>query len=127
MSDEYALSFVTSLRPTKKIKVDGESFEILGVDHLSPDDEAEVTALFARYNVLQSELEVTSQVQKGKPLAEKVKQTRLTILSKLTTMTKEVAGKLLLTQQVELLDYLASMTQEENDADAGEDAGGSTD
>lgn len=122
MSEPFALSFTTSLKPTKKFKVDGVPYDILGVDHLSADDEAEVTALFARYNVLQSELEVTAQVQKGKLLAEKIKNTRLVILTKLTTMPKDVAGTLHLTQQVALLDTLAS-DAENDDATAGNDEG----
>lgn len=119
MSDAFALSFTTSLKPAKKFLVDGAPYEILGVDHLSPDDETEVTALFARYNVLQSELEVTSNVAKGKGLAEKIKTTRLTILTKLTSMPRDVAGTLLLTQQVALLDTLASDAEGDDAAGTG--------
>jgi hypothetical protein len=116
MTDEFALDFTTALKPTKKFKVDGQPYEILTLDHLSPEGEAEVTAQFARFGVLQMELEMSKNVTKGTALAEAVQATRITILTRLTTMPKEVAASLHLTQQVALFEAVAA-----EDDDDGEE------
>jgi hypothetical protein len=113
MSD--MLSLTTVLKPTKKFLVDGSEYEILGVDHLSPEEEAEVVALFSRYGVLQSELEVEKNVSKGTPKAMQVRQTRLTLLTKLTTLNPSVAAKLPLTQQVRLLEAIQAEVEAEDE------------
>ena len=120
------LSLTTALKPTTKFQVDGAQYEILGVDHLSPDDEAEVMALVARYGVLQSELEVQANVSKGKATALQLKSTRLTLLTKLTTLTQQVAARLPLTQQVRLLEAIQAEVEaeDENPAAPEPEAGG---
>jgi hypothetical protein len=107
------LSLSTALKDTIKFSVDGVGYEILGVDHLTPDDEAEVMALFARYGNIQMELDGEKNVSKGIPKALELRGTRLRLLVKMTTMPAEVAAKLPLTQQVQLLEAI----QEEGEAD----------
>lgn len=111
------LSLTTVLKPPKKFLVDGDEYELLGVDHLSADDEADVMALFSRYGILQSDLEVQSEVRKGAETAKKMKATRLTILTKLTTLPLEVAKKLPLTQQVLLLEAVQAEVEAEGEED----------
>jgi len=118
MSTEFSLSLTTILKPAKQFTVDGVPYDLLGVDHLSPADEAEVMALFARYGVLQSDLELQTNVSKGKITAAHMKATRLTILTKLTSLPLEVASKLPLTQQVRLLEAVQAEVDEEDDEDA---------
>lgn len=106
MTDGFSLSLTTVLKPTKKFLVDGEEFELLGVDHLTPEAESEVMALFARYSLLSRDLDNTIHVEKGTEIAERMKSTRFTILTKLTTMPKAVASKLPLSQQVKLMEAI---------------------
>jgi hypothetical protein len=103
---DFSLALTTALKPTKKFTVDGDEFEMLGIDHLSPDDEADTVALFARLQILQGDLEVQANVTKGATIAKAMKATRETILTKLTTMPRPVASKLPLSQQVLLLEAL---------------------
>lgn len=119
---EFALSLSTTLSPATKIQVDGEPFELLGVDHLSPNDEARVMALFARLGVLTAELELTSNVTKGEELAKRVKETRLNILAKLTTVPKDALAKLPLLEQVRLLGAIEDTIGETPD-ETGDDEG----
>jgi hypothetical protein len=109
------LNLTTVLKPTVKFTVDGQEFDILGVDHLSPDEEAEVMALFSRYGLKQSELEVQPNVSKGKATALEMKATRLTLLTKLTTLPPDIASKLPLTQQVRLLEAIQEEVEAEDD------------
>ena len=105
---DYALTFTTELAPAKKFLVDGQEYSLLGVDHLSTEDENEVTALFARFGVLTDELSLTSNLDKGRALAEKVKSTRISILCKVTSLDKETAERLHPTQQTQIIEAIIS-------------------
>ena len=122
MSEGFSLALTTAIKPTKKFTVDGEEFDLLGVDHLSPEVEAEVMALFARYGLLTSDLESTSNVMKGKEIADRMRSTRLALLAKLTTMPKDTAAKLPLSQAVKLMEAIESEV-EAADEDGGEESG----
>ncbi len=113
------LSFTTKLKEPKPFLVDGIEYHMLGMDHLNADDESEVVALFARYIYKARELDLTPNAVKGKVLADAMKATRLAILVKMTDMPKAVAEKMLLTQQVTLLEALqAEVDGEDEDGDA---------
>jgi hypothetical protein len=120
MSTEFSFALKTALKPTKKFTVDGEPYDMLGVDHLSTDEEAETVALFARYGVLQAELEMEKNTSKGKAIALQMKATRITLLSKLTTVPKDVAALLPLTQQVKLLEAIQSEVEADDDDETPE-------
>lgn len=100
------LSLSTVIKEPKKFTVDGEPYEILGIDHLSKDAETEALALFSRHQLLVQELSLADRLDRGKAIAERVKKVRLMILCKLTTMPKDVAEKLPLGEQVKLLEAL---------------------
>lgn len=115
---EISLSLTTRIKPAKKFTVDGEEYQLLGIDHLSPDDENKVMALFARHSLLLAEQEGTENVTKGTAVAERVRKTRLEIICTLTDLPKSVAQALPLSGQARLLETL----QEEISKDAeGED------
>lgn len=118
--NDFALSFTTELAPAEQFQVDGAAYDILGLDHLSAEEEAEVTALFARFTVLAADLANTANVEKGKALALKVSATRLQLLCKLTSLTPEIASKLHVTQQVKLLEAIEAGVQADYDAADGE-------
>lgn len=98
-----SLALSTKVAEATKFTVDGEEYEILGVDHLSAEDEAEALALFARHGLIAEELELTRNVQKGTQVALNLKACRVQILCKLTTLPKDVAGKLPIHAQIKLL------------------------
>lgn len=104
MTEEFALQLSTTLKPPTKFTVDGQSYDLLGIDHLSPEQEAEAMALFARLGIVTDELNAESNVQKGTKKAAEVRATRVAIFTKLTTLPKEVASKLPLSAQVALLE-----------------------
>lgn len=117
-----SLALTTKLAPTTKFTVDGEEFEILGLDHLSKDDEATVVALFARHNVLAFELDNCSDVARGENLAKRVRKTRILLITKLTTVPQETAEALPLPAQVQLLGAIQQdLNTEETDAEDGDD------
>lgn len=118
-----SLALTTKLAPTKKFTVDGEEYEILGLDHLSKEDESKAVALFARHAYIATELEMTPNVQKGKELASRVRDTRMQIIATLTTLPKDIAEKLPLNAQIELITAVQS-DQEETPEEAGESPGG---
>lgn len=115
---DFTLDLITAIAPAKKFTVDGEQYDLLGIDHLDDNTEAEVMALFARYGVLTTELDLTANVVKGKELAQRVKTTRLDILAKLTTSPKAILAKLPLTEQVRLLGAIENSIGERPDAES---------
>jgi hypothetical protein len=119
MTEEFALSFTTALKPTRKFQVDGNVYEILGFEHLTPEQEAEVIAQFARFGVLQAELEMTAKTARGAVLAAQVREVRLSILTRLTTMPKEVAASLHLVQQVKLFEAVDAEPDDDDDDASG--------
>lgn len=120
------LALTTKLAPTRKFTVDGDEYEILGLDHLSKEDESKAVALFARHSVIATELDMTSNVEKGKELATRVRSTRLQIIATLTTLPKEIAEKLPLTEQIALITALQA-DQEETPEATGDTPGGDDD
>jgi hypothetical protein len=111
------LALSTQVKPAKKFTVDGEEFQLLGTDHLSPSDEATAIALFSRHTLLAQELELTVNVVKGKAVAERLRNTRIQILCKLTDMPQEVADKLPTPEQVKLLEALQDEMVPDEDPD----------
>lgn len=122
MSDALALTLSTALAPAKKFSVDGEEYQLLGLDHLSPDDEARTMALFARHSMIASELEVTSNTEYGTKLALRLKKTRIQILCQVTDLPQEVAEKLPVAAQIQLLQAIQQELSGNQDEDDDEDA-----
>lgn len=114
MNQQYALELSTVLKEPKKFLVDGEEFNLLGIDHLTPESEAETMALFSRLNILTEELEAEANVTKGTKKAIELKETRIVLLTKLTTLNRSTAVKLPLTQQVLLLEAIQKEVSEDS-------------
>jgi hypothetical protein len=121
MDREVALVLSTRLKEPKLIQIDGEDFSLLGVDHLSPTEESEVMALFARYGYKAAELDAQPNVSKGKVLADAMKETRIVLITKLTDIPKAVALRLPLSQQVVLLETIQAQVQAVEDGDEAPD------
>ena len=122
MTSDYALTLSTALKPAKKflvIRKDGveEEYQLLGVDHLSPTDEAKTMALFARYNWLNTELDATPKTDKGEKIAAAMRSVRLNLIAKMTDMPAHVADEMPLTQQVKLLEAIQVEIEGEDESD----------
>lgn len=121
MTDKTMLALSTAVRPARKFTVDGDEYLILGLDHLSADDESEAMALLSRHRLLQVELEQTSNVQKGKSIAARARTCRFQIICKLTNLEREVAQKLPLSEQALLMEAIyTEMEDEEEEEPQGE-------
>lgn len=121
MSDNIALALSTRVKPAKKFTVDGEEFQLLGLDHLSESDEAEAMALFSRHALLVAESESTANVLKGKEIADRVRKTRIQIICKLTDLPRSVAEKLPLSGQAALLETLRDELNTKEEDSGGDD------
>lgn len=123
MSD-ILLELSTHIREPKKFLVDGKEYQLLGLDHLGQADEVNVMALFARHTILAAELADSKEVKTGERVATRLKETRLSLLTKLTDLPLDIARKLPITAQVRLLETLEREVSEEPDAEDAEDEAG---
>ena len=105
-SEEILFALSTHVVAPKKFTVDGEEFNLLSLDHLSKEEEAMVMALFARHALLGQELELSPNAKRGAEVAERLRNCRLQLLTRLTTMSKSVAESLPLSEQARLLSAL---------------------
>lgn len=114
MSDDRlaVIELSTTLAPAEFFTVDGEEYHLLGLDHLSADEEARVMGLFARFRHLSDKYEETGDEAKGKEIGGALIVQRLKILTSLTDMPMDVAKKLPVSAQAKLMKKL------EKDADA---------
>ncbi len=106
MSDATTLALSTRIKPARKFLVDGVEYEMWSMDHLSKEDEAMVMALFARHSIIGQELEMSPNVNAGVKSAQQLRTCRMSLLTKLTSLTHDVAAKLPIGQQALLLDAL---------------------
>lgn len=125
MSDSM-LALSTQVKPAKKFTVDGEEYQLLGLEHISKEGEAEALALLSRHSLLMIELENTANVTKGKVVAERLRECRLRVIRALTDLPKETAETLPLHAQAQLLEaVVAEMSygddDEETDASGDEE------
>ena len=73
---DHLMQLSTTVAPAKTFTVDGMAYELLGMDHLSPEAEANVTALLTRYGASrfasgwdEKALADAAAVQRGTPLS----------------------------------------------------------
>jgi hypothetical protein len=115
MSNNIVLELSTRVAPPKKFTVDGEEYSLLGVDHLSKEGETEAMALLARHSILMNQLAVTGNTDKGKLIAGRIRDCRLKVICKLTTLPAEVAGELPVSAQADLLETIIQEMDEGED------------
>lgn len=127
MSDAPILELTTEVLPAKKILLDGEEYELLGLDHLSPEDEASVTATFARFQKVydrltkaKNESAATAEAMKLGGLREKLILKTTTIpRDKLKALSPGAQGKILKVVQEEI--SVASDDEDDDDEDYSSD------
>ena len=114
---EFPLILSTAVAPPKQILLDGVEYDLLGADNLSPEQEAEAMALFSRHSLIQQQLDMTDRLTDGQAIAARLRTCRILILSKLTSIPRDVAEKLPLSVQVVLLQAIQTEMEAEPDDD----------
>jgi hypothetical protein len=114
MSD-IVVSISTQVKPAKRMLLDGEEFHILGPDHLSPEDESIIMALFARHELLQRELANEPKETRGKAIADRIRECQERLFSKLTDIPRDRIAALKLTQKAELMEAIERIVTAENE------------
>lgn len=97
------LELTTQVAPAPIFTVDGQEYELLGLEHLSAEDESHAAALFARFSRIARSLDVAENDQKAADLAKAMRKKRVEIISLLTTMPAALVAALKVEQQVQLL------------------------
>ena len=106
------VALTTQVSEPEIFTVDDETYEILGLEHRSKEDEAEIFALFTQSTALQEKLEQGSFADKeeAKQTALELRELREQILVSMTTLPLEIAEKLPISQVVVLFEHLAELT-----------------
>lgn len=94
MTDAPVLDLTTEVLPAKKILLDGEEYDLLSLDHLSPEDEASVTATFARFQKVFGRLENAKNESAATAEAMKLGGLREKLILKTTSIPRDVLKKL---------------------------------
>lgn len=90
MSTEDAiLDLTTEVLPSKLIRIDGEEYDLLNYDHLSPEDEAKVTATFARFQKVYGRLSEAKNESAATAEALKLNGLREKLITKMTSVPLE--------------------------------------
>ena len=114
------IALSTRLRPTKQFTVDGEPYELLTLHHIGKAEEARVQAYFARFSVLARKLSLANSDKEAEAFAERLRSTRIRILTALTTMPETLADRLPLPEQARLLEVVQRVYEGAEDDDDGE-------
>lgn len=114
---EHLMQLSTTVAPAKTFTVDEVSYQLLGMDHLSPNSEANVMANFTRYGAMAERLEQINDETKATALALKMRGVRLSVLEKMTTCPMDVLEKIPMSGQIQMMNAL----RKELDQTAGND------
>ena len=97
----------TEIAPPKVFAVDGAEYRILGLEHIGREEEARVVALFARHTRLNERLDKEVKQETSEKVALAIHDTRMSIITALTDLPRDVAEKLPHSGQVKLLRFIA--------------------
>lgn len=121
MTTDPILELSTQVKPVSTFTVDGESYDLLGLAHLSAADEAEVTAQLSRFEQIGLRLDRAKSDEEAKKLAVELRKRRIRLISKMTTVPEDVAEKLPLEAQIKLFSAVRRELNGENAADLPDD------
>jgi hypothetical protein len=107
----------TEVEPAQTFTVDGDEYKLLGMQHLSPDQEAKATAVFTRFQQLVRRLDRSGSDSDAERISKQLRTRRLELITMMTTIPMDVAEKLPVTAQVKLFQAI----QAEGDLEADED------
>lgn len=91
---DSVLELSTEAVPAKKFTIDGEEYDLLNYDHLSSEQEASVTALFARFQKIYGRLEEATNDSKAAAEALRLNKYREKLIRQMTTVPQDVLDKL---------------------------------
>lgn len=120
---DHILELSTQVEEAKTFTVDDEEYKLLGLEHLSDDDEAKATAAFTRFAQLLRALDRAGSDQAATRLSKQLKQRRVELITMLTTIPEEIVKTLPLSAQIKLF----RAVQQEIGADEEFDGDGSFD
>jgi len=119
---DHILELSTTVEPAKTFTVDDESYELLGFEHLSPEDEAKATGAFTRFGQLARRLDSASNDSQAATIAKQLRTRRVDLIAMLTTIPRDVAEKLPLSAQIQLFRAVREETGQDGlDDDEGFD------
>jgi hypothetical protein len=104
-----AFELATILAEPEFFTVDGEEYRLLGLDHISTEEEARVIGLFGRYNWLTKQYEAVTEDKEGAKIGALLIAQRIKILTAMTDMPTDVAKRLPPTAQLKLVEYMSDM------------------
>jgi hypothetical protein len=102
-TEDAILTLSTQVEPADHVKIDGETYDMLGFAHLSDEDEAQVVAMLARYDNLSMQLVTTNDDKEAVNVARKLRRKRIDLLTKLTTIPESIITKLPPPEQIKLV------------------------
>lgn len=118
---DHILELSTEVEPAKTFTVDDEEYKLLGLEHLSDEDEAKATAAFTRFGQLLNALDRANSDQQATRLSKQLRERRIELITMLTTIPKDVASRLPLSAQVKLF---RAVQQETGNEELGVGEGG---
>lgn len=117
--DDYVLEISTEAVPAQKFKIDEEVYQLFSFEHLSPKQEAKVTACFARFQRTYLALDRAKTETQAEKIAEKVREHRLRLIGLMTDVPYEVYEPLSPAKQGQILRAI----QDEIGAEAEDELG----
>lgn len=127
MTTDPILELSTQVKPVSTFTVDGSSYDLLGLAHLSASDEAEVTAQLSRFEQIGLRLDRAKSDEEARKLAVELRKRRIRLITKMTTVPEDVAEKLPLEAQIKLFSAVRRELNGENASDLPADDGDATD
>ena len=131
MTTDPILELSTEIKPASTFTVDGVSYDLLGLAHLSAVDEADVTAQLSRFEQIGNRLDRATSDEQAKKLATELRKRRIRLIARMTTVPEDVAEKLPLEAQIKLFTAVRrelagqSPAEIDDDSDGGDDDIGS--
>jgi len=122
MSDRNVLlELSTAVVEPDVFTVDGEEYQLLGLNHLSDQDEVTVMAMYARYAKMADVLTEAPNQKKAEEVAKVMRKQRLGLLAKMTTCPVDILGKLPIKSQIALMNAIGEEMEEKDDEGTGGD------
>lgn len=97
----------TTLKETEYVDIDGEMYKIYGREHIGEEQEVELMSLFKRHERWQKQYETSKKDALVRDGAKGMRDARLEIITTFTDIPDEVASKIPLFAQAELLNVIA--------------------
>lgn len=102
-NEDYVLELTTAVVPGKKFTVDGDEYLMKNPDHMSEEDESRVMGKFAIHGRLARQLDMASAEPEARKIAVKLRDSRIGLITELTSLPKDVATQLPMSAQAALL------------------------